>query len=208
MKSVEKHQAVLNCDEGEAISLCKWRENLPQDCGVVDLYEYGIKSSGMCNSQSDLYVITERIHLLEEIGSISKPEAFIVLRDVANGLRILFNKFGNFNPRPSIIGINSEGRARIWLNKNFAKFEPETDIIPIESSELAIVNNLIRILESKTYVDRNLPIDYPRNLDLKSVVQYVNQVFKNLKGFEVDRVYIDRAEFNKKYNELRQRSEK
>lgn len=38
--------------------MCKWRASLPQDCCVVDLYEYGIKKTGMCNSQSDLYVIT------------------------------------------------------------------------------------------------------------------------------------------------------
>jgi len=56
------------------------------------------------------------------------------------------------------------------------------------------------MLESKTYADNNLPIDYPRNLDLNSVVNYINKVFTNLKGFEVDRIYIDRAEFTKKYN--------
>lgn len=62
------------------------------------------------------------------------------------------------------------------------------------------MNNLIRILESKTYVDNNFPIDYPKNLDLISVVNYINNVFNSLKGFEVDRVYVDRAEFEKKYN--------
>lgn len=25
MKSVEKHEAILDCDEGEAITICKWR---------------------------------------------------------------------------------------------------------------------------------------------------------------------------------------
>lgn len=55
------------------------------------------------------------------------------------------------------------------------------------------MNNLIRILESKTYADHNLQIDYPRNLDFSSVVNYVNKVCSDLKGFEVDRVYIDRA---------------
>ncbi len=69
------------------------------------------------------------------------------------------------------------------------------------------MNNLIRILESKTYVDNNFPIDYPKNLDLISVVNYINNVFNSLKGFEVDRVYVDRAEFEKKYNELKQKVE-
>jgi len=78
----------------------------------------------MCHKQSQLYVITERIHLLSEIGSFSKPEAFIILRDVASGLRVLFRKFGHFNPRPNIIGINSEGRAKVWTNENFAQTEP------------------------------------------------------------------------------------
>lgn len=38
MRSVERHEAQLDCDEGEAISMCKWRESLPQDSCVVDLY--------------------------------------------------------------------------------------------------------------------------------------------------------------------------
>jgi hypothetical protein len=43
------------------------------------------------------------------------------LRDVANGLKTLYKKFGIFNPRPKIIGINSDGRAKVWVNKNFAQ---------------------------------------------------------------------------------------
>jgi hypothetical protein len=46
------------------------------------------------------------------------------LRDVSSGLRILFKKFGIFNPRPNIIGINAEGKAKVWTNQNFAKFLP------------------------------------------------------------------------------------
>jgi hypothetical protein len=60
----------------------------------------------MCNSLSDLYVITERVHLLSEIGVISKSEAFLILRDAACGLKVLFKKFGFFNPQPNLIGIN------------------------------------------------------------------------------------------------------
>jgi hypothetical protein len=46
------------------------------------------------------------------------------LRDVSCGLKILFKKFEFFNPRPNIIGINVEGRAKVWTNQNFAKFIP------------------------------------------------------------------------------------
>lgn len=70
----------------------------------------------MCNSQADLYVITERIWLLKDIGSVSKAESFIILRDVASGLQAILPKLGFFNPSPSSIGINSEGRARVWVN--------------------------------------------------------------------------------------------
>lgn len=84
---------------------------------------------------------------------------------------------------------------------------PEKDTIPIPTSELGIVNNLINILESKTFTDNHFPIDFPRNLDFTAVVNYVNQVFASLQGFEVDRVYVDRVEFSKKYNELRQRGQ-
>lgn len=115
-KSIEKHEAVLSCDEGEALEICKWRENLLPEYCIVELYQYGIKRSAMCNSYPDLYVITERIHLLKDIGTISKPEAFLILRDVASGLKVLFKKFGFFNPRPNIIGINVQGRAKVWTN--------------------------------------------------------------------------------------------
>ena len=69
--------------------------------------------------------------MLHDIETMSKPEAFLVLRDVAKGLAVLFKKFKKFTPRSKLIGINKEGRAKIWLNENFAVFEPETEIIPV-----------------------------------------------------------------------------
>lgn len=88
----------------------------------------------MCTAQPDLYVVTERIYLLRDIGSVSKAEAFLILRDVVSGLRVLFKKFGNFNPRPNLMGINAEGRAKVWTNENFAKFLPQKDTIPVETT--------------------------------------------------------------------------
>lgn len=56
------------------------------------------------------------------------------------------------------------------------------------------MNNLIRILESKTAPDNGaFPLQYPRNLDFSSAVKYINNIFTSLSGYEVDRVYIDRA---------------
>jgi hypothetical protein len=60
----------------------------------------------MCNTLSDLYVITERIHLISEIGVISKSEVFLILRDVACALKVLFKKFGFFNLKSNLFGIN------------------------------------------------------------------------------------------------------
>jgi hypothetical protein len=178
--------------------MCKWRETLPQDTCVVELYEYGIKEYGSCTNMAELYVITERVHLLCEIGVVSKAEALLIIRDAACGLRTLFDKFGFFNPKTNLIGINAEGRARVWVNQNFAKVEPEKDVVKIESSEIGIVNNLIRIMEAKTVPKDTLRIDYPWHLNLSSAVNYVNKVFAEFNGFEVDRVYIDRAEFAKR----------
>ena len=55
------------------------------------------------------------------------------------------------------------------------------------------MNNLIRLIDSKVYENVNFPIEYPRNLDFEGVQKYIKEVFKNLSGFKVDRVYLDRT---------------
>lgn len=106
------------------------------------------------------------------------------------------------------IGINSEGRAKVWLNENFAQLERELEDIQVETSELGAVNNLVNLVSARVYEDRNFPIDYPRNLNFDGVHRYIEEVFSKLKGFQVDRVYLDRTEFKKNYHELRLREEK
>ena len=52
---------------------------------------------------------------------------------------------------------------------------------------------MIRLVDSKVYEDKNFPIEYPRNLNFEGVEKYILQVFKDLEGFKVDRVYLDRT---------------
>ena len=44
--------------------------------------------------------------MIQNIGRISKPEAFLVLRDVVRGLGYIFKKYGPFTPMLNTIGIN------------------------------------------------------------------------------------------------------
>lgn len=57
---------------------------------IVQVYEYGIKQGSMCNGQSDLYVVTERIHLFKDIVGITQPESFLLMKEVLKGVKILF----------------------------------------------------------------------------------------------------------------------
>lgn len=50
----------------------KWRTALPEDSCVVEVYEYGVKGHGLCSGEATSYAITERVHLLKNIGYISK----------------------------------------------------------------------------------------------------------------------------------------
>lgn len=52
------------------------------------------------------------------------------------------------------VGISESGNTKVWLNENLAKNYAETeDIIknPSKNLELAIVNNLVRMLKAKVY---------------------------------------------------------
>ena len=64
MKSVEQHESVSEIPQEEVQEIYTWRSKLHPDHCVVDLYEYGIKDTGMCSGLSEVYAITERIHLL------------------------------------------------------------------------------------------------------------------------------------------------
>ena len=157
----------------------------------------------MCSGLFDTYAVTERVHLLKDIASISKVEAFIVISDVVKGLPILFEKFGPFTPKLNTIGVNSEGRARIWISENFADYETEKDTIPAPNTELAVVNTLVRLIERKATENSSFNVPFPRNLNFKSASTYTEEALKSAGSSSVDRVYLDRGEFKKRDREQR-----
>ena len=55
------------------------------------------------------------------------------------------------------------------------------------------VNNFIRIIKSKTFNEQDFGVEYPFNLDLKSVVLYVNKVFDSLGRYKIEKIYLDRS---------------
>lgn len=44
-----------------------------------------------------------------------------MLSSVLNGFHKLYKLIGYFKPNEDMIGIDSEGRVKVWLNSNFSK---------------------------------------------------------------------------------------
>ena len=148
----------------------EWRSQLPIDSCVVELYEYAISKEGLCVQGVQVYVVVQNLKMLTEINQLSLPEAFLLIRDILLALQYLSQKFGSFLPSPSMIGVNSQGRAKMWINSNSAICSLQRNMIQQQSSQMNILNNIIRIISPKVQKDANFPVKYPKNLDFKSAL--------------------------------------
>jgi hypothetical protein len=136
-----------------AESIFEWRKNITIQEHIPILYHYEVEKA-MIGSAQHHKVFTEHITRLSELPSISKQEAFLILEQIIEVLPTLYKQFGLFHTNIYTVGINDSGNTKVWINENFAKNYPEEeDVIknPSQNLELAIVNNLARMLKAKVY---------------------------------------------------------
>ena len=56
---VEKYMSILeNTEFPSPESIYQWRAELPSEDCIVEMYEYGVKNGGVCDSFDEYFVIT------------------------------------------------------------------------------------------------------------------------------------------------------
>lgn len=79
----------------------------------------------MCSTFYKGSVYLERIPVrLAQINEIPFPDVLHLYHQAFRGFSKLFDKVGYFDPTEGMIGINQQGRVKIWLNDNLSKGLP------------------------------------------------------------------------------------
>jgi hypothetical protein len=58
---------------------------------------------------------------LSSINQIPLPENLYVLASALAGFQKLYGLIGYFRPSEDMVGIDGEGRVKVWLNNNFSR---------------------------------------------------------------------------------------
>lgn len=108
------------------------------------------RAPALC-SNSDLFrVRTEAIpYRLSELNPFTVSESLFVLLESLSGFAEIVYRYGFVRIEPDMIGLSSDGKIKVWLNKNYAKcFAEEHSIFKNLEEEGVIVNEMIRELYS------------------------------------------------------------
>jgi hypothetical protein len=97
-----------------------WRER--EENIVNTKYFENVKEEPYCGTRIYAKVYLEHIpYRLSSINDIPLPENIYILNAALAGFQKLYSLIGYFRPNEDMIGIDSEGRVKIWLNSNFSK---------------------------------------------------------------------------------------
>jgi hypothetical protein len=146
-----------------------------QEKALVEVYsaEY-LKSTQatMCGNQQNIKVIYERLPLrFKDLPLLTVPQAIYVLSESLRGFRECYDKIGSFELNDRMIGVNTKGNVKVWLNENFASNHPASERPSLEitvsaahrssasKEEAFFVRNLIEIVRAKLE-ERKFPAEF------------------------------------------------
>lgn len=103
----------------------------------------------MCSTFHSASVYIERIHFrLFELIEIPLEEGLYIIEVALEGYSKMFLKTGYFKVFSDMIGINKQGKVKVWVNKNFSKNFPDFNKIDHNKSEFDFVIDLIKVIEA------------------------------------------------------------
>jgi hypothetical protein len=93
----------------------------------VRFYHAEVDSKGNCGSTPSVKVVTERIpYLLSNSHDLNEHDLLKAFEDSLRGYDALNKKFyKNFTVSSNMIGFNKNREARVWLNCDFSKNQPD-----------------------------------------------------------------------------------
>lgn len=88
-----------------------------------------------CNDSVRLSVYSERIqYRLSELPQLTFPESLQFLKQTLNSYDVIYNRMGPLHINPELIGVNSQGEIKVWVNENWAVNHPSHLIPTLKSA--------------------------------------------------------------------------
>ena len=93
------------------------------------------KSAGMCSNDKHAKVLTERMpRRWWELPQLTADETNYALGEALKGYDNLYKRMGAFDVTPNMVGVNEEGKVKVWANENFALNHPATEKHVLETT--------------------------------------------------------------------------
>ena len=104
--------------------------------------------TGICSTFHSAAIYLERIPIrLFEIMDMPLSEGLYMLEVALEGYEKMFEKTGYFEVSPDMIGINRQGKVKIWINKNLSKNFPDFNKIDHNQGEPQFVVRLVEMID-------------------------------------------------------------
>ena len=118
---------------------------------------------------------------LKSIGEIPYPENLYVLDCVLRGFDLLSKMFGCFEPMEEMVGVDCEGRVKVWVNRNLALCYPEKGV-KMEMGRGEMVRRVIEMVQrncEKSQERESAESYCLRNLKEKDEFEEAIQILQN-----------------------------
>lgn len=130
------------------------------------------QDTALCDTNNRIRLIVEHIpYRLSDIATFTQEEGLTVFEAALRGFRLIEREFGPVDPKEELIGFNSQGKTKIWLNKHIylnnidlSQFHDDTK----SKNQASRIHKLYLMIEQKTAVEL-FPINIKEQLLSKDI---------------------------------------
>lgn len=121
---------------------------------VASKYFVDNSENEFCSKYYKGSLFTERIPLrLFQFSDIQFPDILHVYSQCLKGFAELYDTVGYFVITEQMVGINTEGVVKVWLNRNFGRLQPEP--VYVSGTQRQMVLRCIKVVNNST--SKHLP---------------------------------------------------
>ena len=150
-EEMEEYQFVSSSDQEFQFEVDSYRFRLNSPFLVATRHLKREVQRDLCGSIFKGVIYIERVPLrLSKINEIPFPDVLHLYAQAFRGFELLRQQAGPFNVTEDMIGINSAGVVKVWVNSDFASSAPERTFEG-NISEVNMVQKIVHVIDLNTY---------------------------------------------------------
>jgi hypothetical protein len=147
---------------------------------VFAVEELKASQATMCGNQQNVKVIYESIpRRYCDLPQLTFPETVYALSEALRGFRECYSKVGVFEINDRMLGLNSKGHLKVWLNEYFAENHPveEQPLLQVTATaqhqwsasreESVMVKRVLAVIEGKCQ-EGHYPKDFKEKIESRN----------------------------------------